>query len=253
MARNERLAQIVMTMLETPAITQFANPTAASTACSAARGSSIRDRILLAMVLYTMVRAGQAVAGDQSANADWKLPADVLAEGRQPPSAASTATLPAAASAPSLGSLPPAFFSIDRSFADGEGFSATEFRPRKHTATAAESAASAGFGQDAPMLQGTTVWQRMAEYKSQDRVRVLTLFETRSSTFSLQAGKHFGPSLQWSSRGMNRGGAARGLLDHLVSAALRQTPNSTRLGYRATPAAPAMVKPANTSVAAGAQ
>jgi hypothetical protein len=201
-------------------MTQFANLTAGSIPCSAARGSSIRDRILLAMLLYAMVRAGQALAGDQSASAESKLP--------------------------------PSLFSTDRSFAD-EGFSATEFRPRRHVPTAAESAASEGFGHDAPTLQGTTVWQRMAEYKSQDRVRVLTLFETRSSTFSLQAGKRFGPSLQWSSRGMNRGGAARGLLDHLVSAALRETPNSPRLGSSRTPAAPAMVKPSNLPAAAGAQ
>jgi hypothetical protein len=235
-------------------MTQCANLTAASTPCSAARGNSIRDRILLAMLLYAMVRAGEALAGDQSASAESKLPPDARAGGRQPPSTVlpSAAPLPAAASLPSIGSLPPALFSTDRSFAD-EGFSATEFRPRKHAPTAAESAASEGFGHDAPMLQGTTVWQRMAEYKSQDRVRVLTLFETRSSTLSLQAGKRFGPSLQWSSRGMNRGGAARGLLDHLVAAALREAPNSTRSGPTRSLAAPAMVRPSTLPAAAGSQ
>jgi hypothetical protein len=222
-------------------MTQFANLTAGSIPCSAARGSSIRDRILLAMVLYAMVRTGQALAGDQSASAESKLPPDMRAEGRQP----STVL-------PSMRTLPPSLFSTDRSFAD-EGFSATEFRPRKHAPTAAESAASEGFGHEAQMLQGTTVWQRMAEYKSQDRLRVLTLFETRSSTLSLQAGRRFGPSLQWSSRGMNRGGAARGLLDHLVSAALRETPNSPRLGSSRTLAAPAMVKPSTPPAAAGTQ
>jgi hypothetical protein len=218
--------------------------------CSAARCSGFRDKILLTLVLYAMVRAGQALAGDQAATADSKSLPDAGGERRPPPS---TVVLPSAAAPPAAAALPASLFTTERSFADGEGFSATEFRPRRHSVSAAESAAIEGFGQDAPMLQGTTVWQRMTEYKSQDRVRVLTLFETRSSTLSLQAGKRFGPSLQWSSRGMKREGAARGLLDHLVSAALRETPNSARSGASRTPAAPATVKPANLPAAAGAQ
>lgn len=234
-------------------MTRFANLTAATIARDAARGASIRDRIMLAMVLYAVIRAGEALAGEQAAGADSKLPSDARAAGRQPSATVlpSTAPLPGAAM-PSSSSLPTSLFSTDRSIAD-EGFSATEFRPRKHAPTSADSAASEGFGRDAPMLQGTTVWQRMAEYTSQDRVRVLTLFQTRSSTLSLQAGKRFGPSLQWSSRGMNREGAARGLLDHLVSAALREAPNSPRLGPSRTLTAPVMVKPSNLPAAAGAQ
>jgi hypothetical protein len=272
-ARDARSAQIVRRTRETlwaledaveilsvamkdhSAMTQILNLNAASTACSAARCSSIRDRILLAMVLYAMVRAGEALAGDQAASADSKLLPDARAEGRQSPTTLlpSASPVPAAAPLPTLSSLPPSLFSTDRSIAPGEGFSATEFRPRRHSLSAAESAAGEGFGQDAPMLQGTTVWQRMAEYKSQDRVRVLTLFETRSSTLSLQAGKRFGPSLQWSSRGMNHDGATRGLLDRLVFAALRATPSSPRPGPSRTIAAPATVKPANLPAAAGAQ
>ncbi len=218
-------------------------------ALSAARCSSIRDRILLAMVLYAMVRAGQALAGDQAATADSKLLPDARTE-RAP---ASSTVQPPSAAQPSAAALPSSLFSTDRSFADGEAFSATEFRPRKHSVGAAESAASEGFGADSPMLQGTNVWQRMAEFKSKDRVRVLTLLETRGSTLSLQAGKRGGPSLQWSSRSMNRDGASRGLLDRMVSAALRDAGSNSRPGPRPSLAAPATLKPLNLSAAGGVQ
>jgi hypothetical protein len=70
------------------------------------------------------------------------------------------------------------------------------------------------------MLRGTTVWQRLSDYRSRDRVRVVTLWETGGSSVSLQAGKKGDPSLQWTSRLMNRGGATRGLLDQVLSASL---------------------------------
>jgi hypothetical protein len=234
-------------MKDHSAVSEVANLDGALTECRAARCSSVRDRILLTMVLYAMVRTGEALAGDQAATADSKFLADARTERAPPPS---TVALPSSASQPSAAALPTSLFSTDRSFADGDAFSATEFRPRKHSVGAAESAAREGFGADSPMLQGTNVWQRMAEYKSQDRVRVLTLLETRGSTLSLQAGKRGGPSLQWSSRRMNRDGATRGLLDRVVSAALRET---GRPSPRPSVAAPAAIKPLNPSAAGGAQ
>lgn len=226
----------------------------ALTGRSAARGSSsIRDGILLTLVLYAMVRAGEALAGDQAASAAAKPLPDARAE--RPPAPATLMQPFGAprqdAATPAAATLPASLFSTDRAFADGEGFSASEFRPRKHSIAAAQSAASEGFGADTPMLQGTNVWQRMAEYKSRDRLRVLTLLETRGSTLSLQAGKRGGPSLQWSSRTMNRDGATRGLLDRWVSAALRNAGNNSRPNLRPTLPAPAL-KPLNPSAAAGA-
>jgi hypothetical protein len=238
--------EILSAMKDPSAMPEIANLDGALADCGAAR--CIRDRILLALVLYALVRAGQALAGDQAATADSKLLPDARTQRAPPPST----VLPASASQPFAAALPSSLFSTDRSFADGEAFSATEFRPRKHSVGAAESAASEGFGSDSPMLQGTNVWQRMAEFKSQDRVRVLTLLETRGSTLSLQAGKRGGPSLQWSSRSMNRDGATRGLLDRMVSAALRDTGNSSRPSPRPTAPAPATLKPLNLS-AAGVQ
>ncbi len=73
---------------------------------------------------------------------------------------------------------------------------------------------------DAPMLRGTTVWQRLRDFRSHGRLRLLTLWEAGGSSVSLQAGKKGEPSLQWASRGMNRGGTTRGVFDQLFSISL---------------------------------
>src|SRR5260370_42117606 len=70
------------------------------------------------------------------------------------------------------------------------------------------------------MLRGTTVWQRLSDYRSRDRVRVVTLWETGGGSVSLQAGREGDPSLQWTSRLMSRGGATGGLLDQMFSTSL---------------------------------
>jgi hypothetical protein len=62
-------------------------------------------------------------------------------------------------------------------------------------------------------MSDRTVWQRLQEYRSHDRVRVLTLWESGASAVSIQTNRKGDPSLQWTSRLMNRGGATRGLLD----------------------------------------
>jgi len=58
-----------------------------------------------------------------------------------------------------------------------------------------------------------TTWQRLQEYRNRDRVRVMTLWESGASNVSIQTNRKGDPSLQWTSRLMNRGGATRGLLD----------------------------------------
>jgi hypothetical protein len=69
-------------------------------------------------------------------------------------------------------------------------------------------------------MDRTTVWQRLAEYRSLNRVQVVTLWETGGSSLSLQAGRKGDPTLQWTSRLMNRGRAPRGVLDKLFSTSL---------------------------------
>ena len=103
------------------------------------------------------------------------------------------------------------------------------------------------------MFRDTTVWQRMSEYKSHDRVRVLTLWETSGSTVSLQAGRRGAASLQWTSRAMNRGGSTRGLLDRLIVGSLAGAGNRLRHSDRPTGMAATASQPSGVPVAASAK
>lgn len=97
--------------------------------------------------------------------------------------------------------------------ADPKTISGKDFRPRGRSILDTDLRVNVT---DGALIDDTTVWQRLAEYRTRDRVRVLTLWESGASTVSLQAGKKGDPSLQWTSRLMNRGGATRGLLDRLL-------------------------------------
>jgi hypothetical protein len=170
----------------------------------APRCNSIRDKMLVGIVLFTLVRTGEVLAGDQISIANGTLNAGADNLRRSSPPAQALITAPGVFAAPTA--------------ADSEIFSATDFRPRKRTIFDSDPMVNSFV--DIPMLRGTTVWQQMSEYKSHDRVRLLTLWESSDSTVSLQAGKRGGPSLQWTSRVMNRGGATRGLLDRLFAVSL---------------------------------
>lgn len=94
-------------------------------------------------------------------------------------------------------------------------YSSLEFRPRARGTATADSQLDAAH--DESMMSRTTVWQRLSESQSLNRVRLVTLWETGGSSLSLQAGRKGDPTLQWTSRLMNHGGAPRGLLDELFS------------------------------------
>jgi hypothetical protein len=192
---------------------------AAMAGSAKSRCSIIRENALLTLVLCSVVRATQALAGDQPSNADSALEHD-----SQDPRAAQAAAVPMF-SAPFVSAKP----LID------DGFSATEFRPRRHSVANPDSASAASVI-DTPMLRSTSVWQQLADYKSQDRVRLLTLWQTRGSSLSLQAGKHGTPSLQWSTPWVRREGSSQGLFDRLLAVPARAARN-TRSVARPTGAA----------------
>jgi hypothetical protein len=181
----------------------------------APRGSCIRDRLLLGLVLLTLAHTGDALAAEQTSPVNPAQDPDTTKLRRS--------------SMPSLPTLETAQLFKVPLVTDNPGFSSTEFRPRKRGVFDDELANPLG---SAPMLRDTTVWQRMSEYKSHDRVRLLTLWESSASTVSLQAGKHGDPSLQWTSRWMNHGGATQGLLDRWFSASLTHAGNSLRNATR---------------------
>jgi hypothetical protein len=155
---------------------------------------------MLTLVLCALAHGGKALAGEATEFSDLLLaPKPVRPE-------LPALAWPIDAQAP--------VFTVPASQAD---FSATEFRPRRRASSAR---AMTDYGSSDPMFRTTTVWQRLNEFRAQDRVRVLTLWETRASNVSLQAGKKGDPSLQWSSSWTSQGRASHGLLDRLMSASL---------------------------------
>lgn len=186
--------------------------------------------MLLGLVLFTLVRTGEALAGDSVSITH----SDPLAENFGVPPAAANPLTQEFLTVPAM--------------SEAAAYSSTDFRPRRHTLLDSDPVADA-YG-SAPMLRGTTVWQRLADYKSHDGVRLLTLWESPGSTVSLQAGKRGDPSLQWTSRLMNRGGSTHGLLDRWFSVSLAGAGNRFRSLTR-TPVTTAQPKQADTPVVAG--
>ena len=165
----------------------------ATNAHSEARCANVRDNMLLTLVLYSVVRGSEALAGDAAPEA---------LNAHAPPAGPASTFSAASASA--------------GNFTLGTPLSTTEFRPRPHPQATVDSM-SRSFVMQEPMVGSETVWQQMAQFRSADRVRLLTLWQTRASSLSLQADKHGGPSLQWSSPWMIRNSASHGLLDRLIT------------------------------------
>jgi hypothetical protein len=178
------------------------------------------NRFLIGLVVLALVRAGAALAGDQ---------ASITAgtgnlEQRDPhPSTSIPASALAASEAYRIPSVPAL-----------EPFSAKDFRPRGHSLF--ETDPRLDISDDA-LIRDTSVWQRLSEYRTHDRVQVLTLWKSSASTVSLQADRKGGPSLQWTSRLMNRDGATHGLLDRLFPvSAIGESNTARNVSHSALPA-----------------
>lgn len=200
---------------------------------TAARRRAIADRSLPGFLLIAVFCCGDAVADDHAPNLN----------AAHPSFAAPRQSSPSATAAVSDTGI----FTLPRD-AGAQAFSPTEFRARKRSVF--DRNPVLGNPADASMLESTTVWQRMSEYRSQDRVRLLTLWESSGGAISLQAGKRGDPSLQWNSRLMNHDGSTRGVFDRLLSMSFGGAHN----GPHSAPApasVPATLKPAANPVVAG--
>ena len=174
----------------------------------AAHRDGARGRFFLGVAVL-MIRSGELLAADQTVTT---VASPVKHEFRQsiPIYAAPfNAHLSAALSpVPREYALPP--LADEHALTDPHTFSDTEFRPRGRSMFDKDPAI--GNANDSLMID-RTVWQRLQEYRNHDRVRVMTLWESGASAVSIQTDRKGDPSLQWTSRLMNRGGATRGLLD----------------------------------------
>jgi hypothetical protein len=178
-----------------------------------------RERATLAILLYSLCRGSEALCAGTTpaAAAEAVTINDLVAHGPSPLNAPQPAPAAGLDMPPALTTLP-ASLSLDGVVLPVERrFSATEFSARRPNCMDRLPVQRDKFSVTAPALRQTNVWQRLRDYKSKDSVRLVTLWETRGSSLSIQASKHGDPSLQWTSRSLNRGGATRGLLDGLVA------------------------------------
>lgn len=168
------------------------------------RSNEVRECALLALLLYSLV-PGDVSAGDSPQSGAVRRNSDLQ-----------TLTH-AQIAAP----LYPAPFAFVAPRSEAQAFSPTQFRARQPGMLEAGVAADQGFAMDAPMLRDTSLARGLSEAKTQDRVRLLTLWQSRASTLSLQAGKRGAPSLQWSTPWMHRDAASRGLFDRWLAVSPR--------------------------------
>jgi hypothetical protein len=177
------------------------------------RSKGLCECLVVGLMLYSLV-PDCASAGDQPQSGDARRNTDARH------------TAPAQIAAPSL----PAPFIFSAPRAEAPLFSPTEFRPRRQGLLEAAAARSEVSVIDAPMLRDTSIARELSEAKTQDRVRLLTLWQSRASSLSLQAGKRGAPSLQWSTPWMHRDASSRGLFDRLLLAAPRSFGSAVRAG-----------------------
>jgi hypothetical protein len=210
----------------------------------AARCENSRDRLLLGLALVAIAVAGATMAGEQAAITAVK-PLEAV---KLDPAIASFIPI-----SPAAGPVTPAPGDFTLPTANGiPVYSTTEFRPRKRTVLDSDPVVSSF--SDSTMIHSTTVWQRLSDYKSHDRVQVLTLWQTSGSSVSLQAGRRGDPSLQWTSRLMNHGGSTQGLLDRLFSVSIAGAASGLRNATHSA-SAPTMPKaaPANAQAVGAAK
>jgi hypothetical protein len=165
------------------------------------RPLGVCDRAFVGLILWTLVHTTEALAGEQLTLPGGAAKPDP--EGLRPITPLSAWTLP----------LAPSYRTLDTN--QPKTFSGTDFRPRG--ASMLDTDPHIPGVEEMTGAPGGSVWQRLTDYRAHDRFRLVTLWEAGGSSLSLQAGRKGDPTLQWTSRLMNRGGAPRGLFDELFS------------------------------------
>lgn len=188
----------------------------------AARGGNC-TRALFGVAVLTLLGTCDALAGDAAAELGARPRMDDL----RMPAAGGTKAFVGPLFGPPL--YLPGTYALPEP-AETKSYSAKDFRPRGRSIFETDPRGPA----EDNLAFDATIWQRLNEYRNRDKIRVLTLWESGASTVSLQTDHRFGPSLQWTSRLMNRGGATRGLLDRLFPVSIFGNGTSHSLATRST-------------------
>jgi len=69
-----------------------------------------------------------------------------------------------------------------------------------------------------PTLHASSAWERLADFRTRGGIRLLTIWNSKFNSLSLQTGRGGIPSLQWTSSGFGGGSSTtRGVLDRLLA------------------------------------
>jgi hypothetical protein len=215
-------APVVQVTVERLAIMSNNCPLIDEQACSnKTRPLGVCDRMLVGFVLWTLVHTTEALAGDQvQPVAEPKHNLNALRQ--TAPIAAAMTRIPALYQPVSLPEAPV--------------YSSHEFRPRGPSLSENNTRTTGG---ESPLMNNTTVWQRLSDYRIHDRLSLVTLWETGGNSLSLQAGRKGDPTIQWTSRLMSRPGAGRGLLDELFSTSVGGIGKNLHFGHSGSAESPA--------------
>ncbi len=163
-------------------------------------------------------RAGAACAAEETSYAIGPTPPGLDPYRQSAPLALPWSAVPPNFSAPAFVAAP--------------DFSSREFRPRGRSLSEEPVAA-----ENIMPMHGVTLAQRLSEYRWRDRIRVLTLWESGANSLTLQAGRRGSPSLQWTSRLMQRADGTHGVLDRLFAVSIAGAGRAMRAGANAPRAA----------------
>lgn len=186
--------------------------------------AALRDggpgRCLLGLVVFTLIGAGRLLAADPPVAAT--LMPDRNDHRAREPFTAPFAPDAFGGAASGRPGLPPSLLPAPQDYSlpppvEPRSFSSKDFRPRGRSVLDSDPVVA---GTTPNLMADRTVWQRLQEYRNHDKVQVITLWESGASAVSIQTNRKGDPSLQWTSRLMNRGGATRGLLDRWMPASV---------------------------------
>jgi hypothetical protein len=194
----------------------------------AARGCNCA-RALLGLAVLTLLGACDALAGDAATEFGARPYVDDL----RTPAVGGTKSFVGPLFAPPLSLSMPGSYALPDPV-ETKSYSPKDFRPRGRSVLETDPRGPT----EENLAFDATIWQRLNEYRNRDKIRVLTLWESGASTVSLQADHKGGPSLQWTSRLMNRGGATHGLLDRLFPVSIFGNGTSHSLATRSTSTSP---------------
>jgi hypothetical protein len=196
----------------------------------------LKERFALALLLYLFFWAGSALAEEPGE--------DARMSGRSPigraPAQRGPAVLPdkpVATFSTATPSNPPLSLDLDLNPRRGELFGG-EFRPRGKSLSAGTEPESDSPYESLPALHSANGWQRLEDYKVRGGIRLLTLWQSESTSLSLQEGHGGVTSLQFTSRTFFGGSSAsarakHGLLDQIFSTTIGE--NLQRAGKSLTP------------------